>query len=252
MVQEPDHRSLGVEHGLVHVDVDDLGAGFDLLARHGHRGLEFAAQDEAGEGLGTGDIGALADIDEQAGRRRYCWAPGRTGAELFRAATECARCNASGGRLCDPAMCSGVVPQQPPAMLMMPARLFVDRRCQHRRRSRQPPRALGKPALGCAETKHRPPATARRYLGATRLRPEHSSARPTAGLCAATEFQNASRGLSRQRPARGIGDGPGKIMTGKRRACFVEELFGLRTMPPWRLRCRTPFRPAMTSAPPSA
>ncbi len=48
-VEEPDHRRLGVEHALVHVDVDHLGAGLDLLQSDFQRlGVVFLA-DEAGE-----------------------------------------------------------------------------------------------------------------------------------------------------------------------------------------------------------
>ena len=65
-VQEAHHRGLAVQHGLVHVDVDHLGAVLDLLARDGQRFLELAVQDHAGEGFGTGDVGAFADVDEQA------------------------------------------------------------------------------------------------------------------------------------------------------------------------------------------
>jgi hypothetical protein len=65
-VQEAHHGRLAVQHGLVHVDVDDLGAVLDLLARHGQRLLVLAGQDQPGEGLGAGDVGALADVDEQA------------------------------------------------------------------------------------------------------------------------------------------------------------------------------------------
>jgi hypothetical protein len=64
-VQEADHGGLAVEHGLVHVDVDDLRAVFHLLARHGQGLLELAVQDHPREGLGAGDVGALADVDEQ-------------------------------------------------------------------------------------------------------------------------------------------------------------------------------------------
>ena len=38
-VQEPDHGPLGIEHALVHVDVDDLRAAVDLLAGDRHRVL---------------------------------------------------------------------------------------------------------------------------------------------------------------------------------------------------------------------
>ena len=64
-LQEAHHRGLAVEHGLVHVDVDDLRAVLDLLARHGQRLLELAVQDHAGEHLRARDVGALADVDEQ-------------------------------------------------------------------------------------------------------------------------------------------------------------------------------------------
>ena len=64
-VQEADHRGLAVEHGLVHVDVDDLRAVLDLLARHGQGFLELAVEDHPREGLGTSDVGAFADVDEQ-------------------------------------------------------------------------------------------------------------------------------------------------------------------------------------------
>ena len=64
-VQEADHRRLRVEHRLVHVDVDDLGAVLDLLAGDAERFLELAVQDQARERLRAGDVGALADVDEK-------------------------------------------------------------------------------------------------------------------------------------------------------------------------------------------
>ncbi len=64
-LEEALHRRGRVEHRLVHVDVDDLRAVLDLLARHAERGLVVAGQDHAGEGPGAGDVGALADIDEE-------------------------------------------------------------------------------------------------------------------------------------------------------------------------------------------
>ena len=64
-LQEADHRRLRVEHRLVHVDVDDLRAVLDLLARDAERFLELAVQDQPRERLRAGDVGALADVDEQ-------------------------------------------------------------------------------------------------------------------------------------------------------------------------------------------
>ncbi len=64
-VQEPRHRRGRVEHRLVHVDVDDLGAVLDLLAGDGQRVVVLLGQDQAGERLRAGDIGPFADVDEQ-------------------------------------------------------------------------------------------------------------------------------------------------------------------------------------------
>ena len=64
-VEETDHGGLGVEHALVHVDVDHLGAGFDLLAGHLDGGFKVVVANQAGEAGGAGDVGALADVDEQ-------------------------------------------------------------------------------------------------------------------------------------------------------------------------------------------
>ncbi len=64
-VQIARHAAGRVQHRLVHVDVDDLGAVFDLLARYGHGFLELLGEDQAREGLRAGHVGALADVDEE-------------------------------------------------------------------------------------------------------------------------------------------------------------------------------------------
>ena len=64
-IDEAHHRRLGVEHALVHVDVDDLCAVLDLLAGHFQRFFIFLLADQAAEGGGAGDVGAFADIHEQ-------------------------------------------------------------------------------------------------------------------------------------------------------------------------------------------
>ena len=58
------HRRLGIEHALVHVDVDDLRAVFNLLAGHRQRGIEIVIQDQLAEFRRTRDVGALADVDK--------------------------------------------------------------------------------------------------------------------------------------------------------------------------------------------
>ncbi len=63
-VEEPDHRRLGIEHALVHVDVDDLGPGLDLMAGHVERGGVIIGLDQLAELRRAGDVGPLANIDE--------------------------------------------------------------------------------------------------------------------------------------------------------------------------------------------
>ena len=64
-VEERRHRDLGVEQALVHVDVDDLGAVVDLVARDLEGGVVVAAGDQLAERRRSGDVGALADVDER-------------------------------------------------------------------------------------------------------------------------------------------------------------------------------------------
>ena len=58
------HDLLAFDQALVHVDVDDVGAGFDLLLRDAQRFLEFIFLDELGEFRRPADVRALADVDE--------------------------------------------------------------------------------------------------------------------------------------------------------------------------------------------
>ena len=64
-MQEAHHRRLRVEHRLVHVDVDHLRAAGDLLARDLDRAGEVAREYQLGESARAGDVGALADVDEE-------------------------------------------------------------------------------------------------------------------------------------------------------------------------------------------
>ena len=64
-VEEAHHGRLAIEHGLVHVDVDDLGAVLHLVAADIQRRLVLAFQDQALEPGRAGDVGALADVDEK-------------------------------------------------------------------------------------------------------------------------------------------------------------------------------------------
>ncbi len=60
----------GIEQALVHVDVDDLRAVGDLIARHVERGGIIAGLDQFAEFRRAGDIGALADVHEIDVRRQ--------------------------------------------------------------------------------------------------------------------------------------------------------------------------------------
>ena len=56
-----------VEQAFIHVDIDDLRAIFDLVARNFDSGFIVAGQDQLLELCRTGNVGALADIDETRG-----------------------------------------------------------------------------------------------------------------------------------------------------------------------------------------
>ena len=64
VVQKRGHGLLGIEHGFVHVDVDDLRAVFHLLPRHGKRRFDFAAENQFRESGRARDVRALANVDE--------------------------------------------------------------------------------------------------------------------------------------------------------------------------------------------
>ena len=63
-LQERRHRLLAVEQCLVDVDVDDLRAVLDLVARDLDRRVIVAGEDQLLEPRGSGDVAALADVDE--------------------------------------------------------------------------------------------------------------------------------------------------------------------------------------------
>ncbi len=136
-VQEANHGGLRVQHGLVHVDVDDLRAILDLLAGHRQRLVELAVQDHAREGLGAGHVGALADVDEQRvvvnGERLEAGQAHRARGQLLVGHVVGLRAQAASRywpgqvrgvllatRWAIAAICSGVVPQQPPTRFTSP------------------------------------------------------------------------------------------------------------------------------------
>jgi hypothetical protein len=68
-VEEGAHGVDAVEQPLVHVDVEHLGAGFDLVPRNGKRRRIVAVGDQLAEAGGPSDVGAFTDIDEKRGHR---------------------------------------------------------------------------------------------------------------------------------------------------------------------------------------
>ena len=70
-IEERHHRGFRIEQALVHVDVDDLRAVLDLVARHLQRGGVVARGDQLAEFRRAGDVGALADIDEGNRGRQF-------------------------------------------------------------------------------------------------------------------------------------------------------------------------------------
>src|SRR5690606_37793185 len=64
-IEEGHHGLLRIQHALVHVDVDHLGAGLDLLQGDLQRFGVVVLADQAGELGAAGNVGALTDVDEQ-------------------------------------------------------------------------------------------------------------------------------------------------------------------------------------------
>src|SRR6185437_10081674 len=72
-VQELDHDLLAVQEALVDIDVDDLSAVGDLVARDVEGGNIIAGSDQLAEARGASDVGPLADIDERNIAREREW-----------------------------------------------------------------------------------------------------------------------------------------------------------------------------------
>ena len=65
-VQKTNHGRLAVQHGFVHVDVNDLRAVFNLLTGHGQSLLVLAVQNHARKSFGACDVGALTNVHKQS------------------------------------------------------------------------------------------------------------------------------------------------------------------------------------------
>ena len=60
------HGGFGIQHALVHVDVDDLGAVLHLLTGNADSGIVITLDNEPRELSRPCDVGAFTDVDEQA------------------------------------------------------------------------------------------------------------------------------------------------------------------------------------------
>ena len=126
--QEPGHRGHAVEHRLVHVHVEQHRAVRDLVAGDRDRlvlaivGAALGGRHQPRELARPGDVGPLADVDEQvAGQRDRQAARGRPGGSRRRApAARAGRGPATAAAMA--VVWSGVEPQHEPAMLSRPAR----------------------------------------------------------------------------------------------------------------------------------
>jgi hypothetical protein len=123
------HRRDAVNHPFVHADVDDVRAVLDLLARDGDGFLVFIFLDELRKLWRARHVRAFADHDELPDllreRLRAAQAQGGSPMGLIAAPVENLvsvfgeiRGGLFSSALAIAAMCSGVLPQQPPAMLI--------------------------------------------------------------------------------------------------------------------------------------
>ena len=118
-VEEGRHRLLGIEHALVHVDVEQVGARAHLVERHLGGLPEVALLDQVREAARAGDVGALAD------HREVRVGADREGLEAAEAGDAARRRGGTRGGTSATAsamarMCASVVPQQPPTRLTSP------------------------------------------------------------------------------------------------------------------------------------
>ena len=66
-VEELDHGGFALDERLVDVDVDDVGAAFDLLFGDGEAGVPVAGLEGLGELGRAGDVGAFTNDEEGGG-----------------------------------------------------------------------------------------------------------------------------------------------------------------------------------------
>ena len=65
-MQKTSHLAFGIEHGIVHIDIQHLSTGFYLFAGNGKGFVVFFLTYKPCKLFGTGNIGTFADIDKIA------------------------------------------------------------------------------------------------------------------------------------------------------------------------------------------
>ena len=144
VVQEFGHRALGIEHAFVHVDVDQVRAATHLVERHPCGFRVLLGSNQPRESCRAGDVGALPDhlkVGVGANRQRlearelsksihHGGHGGYTRTERSVRLSPCLRVSCLRGSaplgatpstaFAIAAMCSGVVPQQPPTIFRKP------------------------------------------------------------------------------------------------------------------------------------
>ena len=215
--QEPVHRRDAVDHPLVHVDVDDLGARLDLLAGDVEgRGVVLLG-DQAAEAGRARDVRALADVDEEAvpvdDARLEAGEPQRP----RHVGGHAGACRPGAAAIA--AMCSGVVPRHPPTMLTRPAVAnSPTTRAIASGVSSYSPKALGRPAFGWAETKQSAMREELRDVGARLTGAERTVEADCQGPGVAHGVPERLGHLPREvRPDASVI--VPEIMTGQRRSC---------------------------------
>src|SRR5258707_14060976 len=70
-MQKSRHGLLGIEHGFVHIYIDNLRTVFTLLPGHCQRRFILAAENQLGKTWRAGDVRAFANIDEAGVRTKH-------------------------------------------------------------------------------------------------------------------------------------------------------------------------------------
>ena len=178
-VQKLGHGRFAVEHAFVHVDVDDVGAGFDLLAGDGDGLLDTCSSwiSRANFFEPVTLVRSPIMMKLLSGRSVSGSSPLKPGQRLDASAACAAALSATASAIAR--MCGGVVPQQPPTMFSQPlAANSPSVRAIISRRLVEAAKGVGQAGVGIAtDEDRRDRATALRCRAAAVPGPARSSCR---------------------------------------------------------------------------